>query len=52
MNLKNICQQKIGLLSLKSRDIPTITGATLSARSVTDASRIAFAIYHELLKGK
>jgi len=35
-----------------SRDIPTITGATLSARSVTDASRIAFAIYHELLKGK
>lgn len=35
-----------------SRDIPTITGATLSARSVTDASRIAFALYNELLKGK
>jgi len=35
-----------------SREIPTITGATLSARSVTDGSRIAFAIYNELLKGK
>ena len=35
-----------------SRDIPTITGATLSARTVTDASRIAFALYNELLKGK
>jgi len=35
-----------------SRDIPTITGATLSARSVTDGSRIAFAIYNELLKEK
>ncbi|QOP45823.1 FMN-binding protein [Sulfurimonas paralvinellae] len=35
-----------------SRDIPTITGATLSARSVTESSRIAFAIYNELLKGK
>ncbi len=35
-----------------SRDIPTITGATLSARSVTDSSRIAFAIYNELLKEK
>ena len=35
-----------------SRDIPTITGATLSARSVTDGSRIAFALYNELLKEK
>jgi len=35
-----------------SRDIPTITGATLSARSVVDGSRIAFAIYNTLLKGK
>ena len=35
-----------------SREIPTITGATLSARSVTDGSRIAFALYNELLKGK
>lgn len=35
-----------------SREIPTITGATLSARSVTDASRIAFALYNELIKGK
>lgn len=35
-----------------SRDIPTITGATLSAKTVTDGSRIAFAIYNELLKEK
>ncbi len=35
-----------------SRDIPTITGATLSARSVTNGSRIAFALYNELLQGK
>ncbi len=35
-----------------SRNIVTITGATLSARSVTDSSRIAFAIYNELIKGK
>jgi len=35
-----------------SREIPTITGATLSARSVTDASRIAFAIYNKLFKEK
>ena len=34
------------------REIPTITGATLSARSITDGSRIAFAIYNELLKAK
>ena len=33
-------------------DIPTITGATLSARALTDGSRIAFAIYNETLKGK
>ena len=35
-----------------SRDIPTISGATLSARAITDASRIAFGIYNELLKDK
>lgn len=35
-----------------SRDIPTITGATLSARNVTNGSRIAFALYNELLKEK
>jgi Na+-translocating ferredoxin:NAD+ oxidoreductase RnfG subunit len=35
-----------------SRDIETITGATLSARSVTDGSRIAFAIYNNLLQEK
>lgn len=34
-----------------SKEIPTITGATLSARSITDASRIAFALYNEVLKG-
>jgi Na+-translocating ferredoxin:NAD+ oxidoreductase RnfG subunit len=35
-----------------SRDIPTISGATLSARAITDASRVAFGIYNELLKDK
>lgn len=33
-----------------SKDIPTITGATMSARSVTDGSRVAFALYNQLLK--
>jgi len=35
-----------------SRGIPSISGATLSARSVTDGSRVAFALYNELLKAK
>ena len=35
-----------------NREIPTITGATLSARSITDGSRLAFALYNTLLKGK
>jgi len=35
-----------------SKEIPTITGATLSARSIVDGSRIAFAFYDEILKGK
>ena len=34
------------------REIPTITGATLSARSITDSSRLAFAFYNEILKAK
>jgi len=34
-----------------SRDIPSISGATLSAKSITDASRIAFALYNQLYKG-
>lgn len=33
-----------------SKNIPTITGATLSARSITDGSRLAFAFYNEILK--
>ena len=44
---KNIPTDKMLRLST---DIPTITGATLSARSITDGSRVAFAIYNELLK--
>jgi len=32
------------------KGIPTITGATLSARTVTDGSRIASAFYNEVLK--
>jgi len=35
-----------------NRDIPSITGATMSARSVVEGSRIAFAVYNELVKGK
>ncbi len=35
-----------------NRDIPSISGATMSARSVVEGSRIAFAVYNELLKGK
>ncbi len=35
-----------------SKEIPTITGATLSARSITDGSRIAFALYNEVLRDK
>ena len=32
-----------------SKEISTITGATLSARSVVEGSRVAFALYNELL---
>ena len=35
-----------------SKNIPTISGATLSANAITDGSRIAFAIYNELLKNR
>jgi len=35
-----------------NRDIPSISGATLSARTVTDGSRVAFALYNEILKDK
>ncbi|QOY53047.1 FMN-binding protein [Candidatus Sulfurimonas baltica] len=35
-----------------SKDIPTITGATLTARGLVDGSRVAFAFYEEMLKGK
>ena len=32
------------------KDIPTISGATLSARSVTEGARVARAIYEIILK--
>jgi len=32
------------------KDISTITGATLSARAITDGARLAFALYNVLLK--
>jgi len=32
------------------KEIATITGATLSARSVTDGARLAFALYEKVLK--
>ena len=35
-----------------SKNIPTITGATLSARAITNGSRLAFAFYNEVLKDK
>ncbi|QOY53684.1 FMN-binding protein [Candidatus Sulfurimonas marisnigri] len=35
-----------------SKDIPTITGATLTARGLVDGSRVAFAFYEEIIKGK
>jgi hypothetical protein len=35
-----------------NKNIPTITGATLSAKSFVDGSRVAFAFYNEVLKGK
>ena len=34
------------------KEIPTITGATLSAQSIVDGSRVAFSFYEEILKGK
>jgi len=34
-----------------SKNIPNITGATLSARAVVESSRIAFALYNNFLKG-
>lgn len=34
------------------KDIPSITGATLSANSITSSSRLAFAFYNEILKNK
>jgi len=46
---KNIATSKMLRLD---REVPTITGATLSARSITDGSRLAFALYNELLQGK
>ncbi len=46
---QNISTEKMLQLS---QDIPTITGATLSARTITDGSRLAFAFYNEILKTK
>lgn len=34
------------------KDVPPITGATLSAKNIIDGSSIAFAIYNEMLKGR
>lgn len=32
------------------KEIPTITGATMSARNIADGSRVALALYHVVLK--
>lgn len=45
-NLKTDKMLRVG------KEIPTITGATMSARSIVDGSRIAFALYNEMLKGR
>ncbi|PHS33747.1 MAG: hypothetical protein COA92_04400 [Sulfurovum sp.] len=34
------------------KDIPTISGSTLSARTITEGARVARAIYNEILKNK
>lgn len=34
------------------KDIPTITGATMSARNVTDGSRLALAVFDVVVKGR
>ena len=44
--------QKTDKMLELDKDIPTITGATLSARSVVESSRIAFAIYNQIIEGK
>jgi len=36
----------------KPKNIPNITGATMSAKAIVDGSKIAFSIYNDLLKGK
>ncbi len=35
-----------------NQNIPTITGATMSAKCFVDGSRVAFALYNEFFKGK
>jgi hypothetical protein len=32
------------------KDVPTITGATMSARNVTDGARVALAVYEHVIK--
>jgi len=34
------------------KDIPTVTGATMGARNVTDGARLALALFEMLFKGK
>jgi len=44
-------QKQIAKLTV-GKDIPTISGATLSARSITEGARVARAIYEIVLKGQ
>lgn len=36
----------------KPKNMPNITGATMSAKAIVDGSKIAFSIYNEMLKDK
>ena len=49
---KQFENKKTDNMLIVSKNIPTISSATLSANAITDGSRIAFAVYNELLKSK
>jgi len=50
--IKTLKGKKINDPLRVNRDIPTISGATLSARNVTEGARLALAIFDIAIKGK
>lgn len=50
--MSQLQQQKPSAKLTVGKDIPTISGATLSARSITQSARVARAIYNIVLKHK